>query len=217
MKALAGRSRGALVALALCAAACGSNRSDVPPELVDAINGSERAGPYPGGPYGTAEGDTLPDFCLEGWTDPAAAGYDTERLAPICMHDFHEDGGARLLLVNSSAVWCTACRAEYGGGASRPDLSERLDERRGRGLRLLGTLFESNGPEPASPAEAAAWAEAYSLDFPFALDSEYALGSSSIAPTNRVVDVETMKVLLSVDGDEPALLFGYIDGILDAE
>jgi hypothetical protein len=205
------------VLLALSSSACGSNNAALPPDLLDAIRSGGGGEAYPEGPYGTAVGETLPDLCFSGWPDPAAAGHDPERAEPVCLRDFHGDPEARVLLVNSSALWCVACRAEYGGSGDRPGLADRLREREARGFRLLGTLFEANEPEPATIAEASAWARTYAIDFPFAVDDDYSLGTSDIAPTNRVVDTRTMKVLLSQNGDEPAVLFSFIDEHLEDE
>jgi hypothetical protein len=204
-----------LLPLLFAVAACGSNNAELPPDLLDAIRESNGPVSYPEGPYGTKVGDTLPELCFQGWRDPAAAEHDPNRAETVCLSSFNQDGRARVLLVNSSALWCVACRAEYGGSSQRPSLAERLDERRDRGFRILGSLFETNDPEPATLRDASTWSRAYSLDFPFVVDDTYSLGESNIAPTNRVVDARTMKVLLELNGDEPAVLFSFIDDRLD--
>jgi hypothetical protein len=172
---------------------------------------------YPPGPYGTGVGDVVQDLCWEAWKDPKADGYDPSKLKPLCLSDFHAEREARLLLVNSSAIWCVACRAEYGGseGANgRPSLADHLAERRDDGFRVLGTMFQDAASEPATGADAAQWARTYSIDFPFAVDDDHHLGlftTSSIAPFNLLLDTRTMKVVLELEGDEPATLFGEVD------
>jgi hypothetical protein len=110
---------------------CGSNNASVPPALLDAVEKPSATGAYPEGPYSTREGDVVADFCFSGWEDPEAASYDPGTTSKICLSDFHTDPDARLLLVESCAIWCAACRSEYGGdGAQRPSLSERLAERK---------------------------------------------------------------------------------------
>jgi hypothetical protein len=206
-----------LLPSALCLAGCGSNFADVPPELLDAIANLGSAVGYPPGPYGTGVGDVVQDLCWEAWKDPKADGYDPSKLKPLCLSDFHAEREARLLLVNSSAIWCVACRAEYGGseGANgRPSLADHLAERRNDGFRVLGTMFQDAASEPATGADAAQWARTYSIDFPFAVDDDHHLGlftTSSIAPFNLLLDTRTMKVVLELEGDEPATLFGEVD------
>ena len=205
---------------AACAVACGSNYADVPPELLDAIARQGGKGGYPPGPYGTGEGDVVQDLCWEAWRDPKADGYDPAKLKPLCLSDFHADPEARILLVNSSAIWCIACRAEYGGseGANgRPSLADHLAARRDKGFRVLGTMFQDAASEPATGAVAAQWARTYSIDFPFAVDEDHRLGlftTSSIAPFNLLLDTRTMKVVLELEGDEPGTLFGEVDAFL---
>jgi hypothetical protein len=215
-------TRGGSAAIVLVAATlsgCGSNEAGIPPALYDAIQNRKSDAAYPAGPYGTEVGSTAPDLCFEGWKDPAGAGYDPARLSPLCFSDFYDPTGAssKLLLVNSSALWCTACRYEYGGSGDRPSLSERLAERKARGFEILGTLFQNEKAAPASGAEAAAWAETYGVAFPFALDESHALGvfaSPTIAPFNLLLDTRTMHVVLALEGDEPAVLFGAVDDFL---
>lgn len=217
-----GSVRTSLLALAVsttCLVACGANNADVPDELLAAIpkgGGSD----YPEGPYGTAAGDVVQDLCWDAWQNPKADGYDPARLRRLCLSDIHADRDARLLLVNSSAIWCVACRFEYGGSEGedgRPSLADHLAERRDQGFRILGTLFQDGASEPATPADAAQWARLYAVDFPFALDDDHHLGlftSSSIAPFNLLVDTRTMKIVLELEGDEPATLFGAADAFL---
>jgi hypothetical protein len=211
-------------ALALFACACGSNNADVPPGLLDAIQKQNERGPgdaasgYPPGPYGSRVGDTVENLCFDGWRNPKSQGYDTNKLDRICLGDFHDDASARLLLVESCAIWCVACRSEYGGsGASRPSLAERLATRQKEGFRVLGTIFQNADSQPATPTDAAAWASEYSLEFPFTVDENHQLGlftSSAVAPFNLLLDTRTMKVVLELSGDEPSVLFSAADDFL---
>jgi hypothetical protein len=209
----------ALAALA-AALGCGSNNASVPQALLDAIEKPTATGAYPKGPYGTREGDVIEDHCFSGWRDPKAASYDPGELSQICFSDFHGDPDARLLLVESCAIWCAACRTEYGGdGAARPSLGDRLAQRKSEGFRILGTIFQNVQSKPATPADAAAWAKVYSIDFPFAVDSDDHLArfaSSAVAPFNVLVDARTMKVVLELEGDEPSILFTDVDHFLGA-
>ncbi len=212
-----------LLLLALLAVGCGSNDAAVPQGLLDAIRAGARpadggTSTYPAGPYGTQVGDVTRDLCFQGWEDPKAANYDITHFQPICLSNFHADPDARLLLVESCAVWCVSCRSEYGGdGATQPSLTARLAALQGQGFRILGTIFQDAAAKPATPADAATWAEVYSLDFPFALDAEHQLGlftSTVTAPFNLLIDTKTMKIVLALSGNEPSVLFGAVDTFL---
>lgn len=211
---------------------CGENHAGVPEDLLRAIQnpavvdsgssapdaGSGPVTPYPSGPYGVRVGDVVQDLCFQGWVNPAATQFDPARFQRICLSDFHADPEAKLLLVESCAIWCAACRSEYGGnGSTQPSLSQRLAERRGRGFRVLGTLFQDAVSEPASPADAQTWAKAFSIDFPFVADPDHQLGlftSANVAPFNLLVDAKTMKIVLALSGDEPSVLFSAVDRFL---
>lgn len=204
---------------------CGGNVSEIPPELLAAIAGREQGGDgdYPAGPYGTAVGDVARDFCFEGWTDPSEVSRDeVPPLEPICFSDFYDPSGdgASYLLVNAAAVWCTACRAEYQGTSSRPSLSDALAARRDRGFRVLGTLFQDANSDPATVEDGVVWVTTFDVDFPFVLDRDFKLGaytSAAQAPYNLVLDLRTMEIVIQVEGDQPAVLFGKLDALLDAE
>lgn len=208
----------ATCALALFVCACGSNNASVPPELLDAIQKQNAGSGYPPPPYGTRVGDTVQNLCFDGWRDPKGQGYDTSKLDHICFGDFHDDATVRLLLVESCAVWCAACQFEYSGsGVSRPSLAERLAARQQEGFRVLGTIFQDGKFQPATPAVAAAWANQYSLDFPFTVDEKDQFSlfrSSAVAPFNLLLDTRTMKIVLELSGDEPSVLFSAADDFL---
>jgi hypothetical protein len=209
---------------AIALVACGTNNAGVSKELLDAVrdlnrpsDGDAGSASYPSPPYGTSQGDVVDDLCFQGWTDPEKAGYDPTKLTKICLSDFHADPAVRLLLVESCAIWCVACKFEYGGSMDRPSLEKQLEARKSKGFRVLGTLFQNGAGGPAAPTDAAQWASVYSLTFPFAVDSDHQLGlftSPNVAPFNLLIDTRTMKIVLGVEGDEPAVLFGKVDEFL---
>jgi hypothetical protein len=198
-------------------AGCGANEAGVPPALLEAIGKQGSAAGYPAGPYGAHVGDTVQNLCFEGWRDPRAADYDPSKLATICLQDVHDDPGAKLLLIESCAVWCGACRVEYGGSGDRPSLGDQLTTRKDRGFRVLGSLFQDKDGGPAQESDLVTWARTYSLGFPFALDAAHQIGlftTPDAAPFNLLVDTRTMKIVLELDGDDPAVLFGKVDEVL---
>jgi hypothetical protein len=203
---------------------CGSNHAGVPEELLDAVralnqphDGGPSAAAYPPPPYGTKQGSVVQDLCFQGWNDPAAADYDPTKMEQICLSDFHADPDARLLLIEASAIWCVACKFEYGGSGDRPSLAKQLEQRKSKGFRILGTIFQNGASHPASANDAAQWASTYSLSFPFVVDDEHKIGlfsSPNVAPFNMLVDTKSMEMVLSLEGDEPAVLFGKVDQFL---
>lgn len=206
--------------LAVVFTACGTRSNDeIPPALLDAIaQRGDSAAAYPEGPYGGKLGDIAPDVCIRGWHHPREADYDPERLERICLSDFWDPEARehQLLLVNTSAIWCSACRVEYGGSGNRPSLSRHLSER--RGLRLLGALFQDAAFEPADEADAVAWARTYAVDFSFGLDAPFVMGAfadAEVQPFNMVIDTRSMRIVLQVDGDEPTTLWPAIDSLLE--
>lgn len=218
--------RGVLLALPALTA-CGSNYADVPPELVDAIKhpeapsrGDSGALGYPEGPYGTRVGDTTRNLCFEGWRNPKADDFDPAKAVPICIDEYFDPSGARskLLLIESCAVWCVACRAEYGGSGNRLSLADHLAKRESQGFRTIGTIYQDASAEPATTQVAATWARTFDLTFPFAVDQDHLqLGQFSppdIAPFNMLIDTRTMTIVLQVPGDEPGILFQKVDDFL---
>jgi hypothetical protein len=209
----------------LCAAAigCGTHANDeIPDDLLDAIRERTAGGDYPEGATGTAVGDISPNLCFRGWPDPQAADFDIDALEPICFGDFYQPdaAGERLLLVNTAALWCSACQLEYGGANSRPSLSVEVEARTEAGLAVLGTLFQDTARRPAAPSHGAQWARAFDVDFPFGIDPDFAMGAfadADVQPFNLLIDARTMRVVLRVDGDNPDVLWPAIDERLGAE
>ena len=206
-------STGAMLALV---AGCGSNEPDLPPDLLDAIaaNGSG-GGNFPTG------ANVVRNFCFEGWNDPLAAGFDTDSFEQICFSDFYDPDGAKginVLLVNTAAIWCTACKIEWGGSGSRKSLSEEATERESRGFRVLGLLFEDAENNRAEPEDVALWAETFDVEIPFAMDADFQMGlyaDQTIQPFNMVLDAQTMEIVAEVNGDQPSVLFAEVDALLD--
>ena len=205
--------------------ACGTNRPTIPDELLHDDSGAG-GGNYPAGPYAKSEKDLgLPVKDLtfaRGWTDPKGQGYDTKELAPISIHDFYDPDGTKgysILILNTSAVWCGACKNEHGGTGSTPSLAERIDALGPKGLVILSALFQDAKYNPATESNLKTWAEQFETNFPFVLDPEYQLGSTygvpaNVAPLNLMVDARTMKLLAGTTGD--TLDWTAVEAKLDA-
>jgi hypothetical protein len=218
-----------IAALAIALTACGSNAPEIPPELIEAIkaSGTGNGSDYPAGPFGTSEGDVVTNLCFDGWRNPKAAGYDSSAFEQICFSDFYapegttldpegsgEERNVELILVNTGAVWCSACQVEWGGLGSHPPLSVIQEERQEDGLQILGLIFQDAARKPATEVHAEAWSEKFEVDVPFALDPDFLMGlyaKPDTQPFNMVVDARTMQILLQVEGDNPTVLLAFID------
>jgi hypothetical protein len=199
---------------------CGSNAPEIPPELIEAIKASGSAsGDYPEGPYGNEEGDIAQNLCFDqAWLDPKASNFNPAAFERVCFADFYDpdgDKGIELLMVNTGAVWCVACQVEWGGGGGEPSLSEHQRARYDRGFRVLGDLFEDAAENPATEENAVTWAKSFDVDFPFALDSTFKMGTfvdRSTQPFNMILDAKTMEILFAGVGTFP---WELVDAELD--
>lgn len=206
------RTLAAIVLLGLASSACGDNTPKIPPEL---LNGGGCAAPdYPPGPYGTEEGDTLANACFKGFRDPAREPHRESSLETVAFSDYYDPAGSRgvrAILINTAAVWCSACRTEHEG------LSAKNDQDSPNGLRIVSTLFQDVKRNPATITDLSTWVETFSSDYTMVLDPDYQLGayaSAETAPLNLVVDARTMKIEKKLLGDQPTILWPFIDATL---
>jgi len=201
-----------LVALAFTTGGCGDNTPKIPPEL---LNGGGCAAPdYPSGPFGSKEGDTLANACFKGFRFPSREAHVESSLETVAFSDYYDKTGSRgvrLLLINTAAVWCSACRTEH------ETLSAKNDQYSPAGLRIVSTLFQDVKRDPATLEDLSTWVDTFSSDYTMVLDPDYQLGtyaSADTAPLNLVVDARTMKIEKKVLGDQPTILWPFIDAAL---
>jgi hypothetical protein len=189
--------------LALCSWAvlgCGTNRPEIPDELKNSGNA-----------YGSQEGDTVQNTCFVGYRDPRLVG---SALGTVCFYDFHDPNGTKrheLLIVNTAAVWCQACKVEH------QTLPDRYRQLAPRGLALFSALFEDSDSNPAQPEHLITWISSFDPNFPMVLDPEYQMGiyaSRETAPLNLVIDARNMVILKKEIGDHPAVLWPFVEGEL---
>ena len=192
--------------------ACGSNTPKIPPELL--ASGGCNSPNYASGPFGTEEGDTLADACFQGFRNPAKVSHSESALETIAFADYYDPTGSKgyeLILINTAAVWCSACRSEHEG---LPDKNKAYGP---RGLRILSTLFQDARRDPASLDDLDTWVTVFSSDYAMVLDPDYQLGgfaSAETAPLNLVVDAHTMKIEKKLLGDQATVLWPFIDASL---
>lgn len=194
-----------------CFTACGSNAPEIPDELI-ADAPSCAAPDYPSEGLGTEVGDVAKNACFIGYRAP-------DRAAPsetVALSDYYDPAGTKgvsLILVNTAAIWCSACVAEHGY------LPERAAELGPRGLVIVSTLFQDGQRNPADMGDLERWIDNFQPNFPMVADPELELGlyaSPDSAPLNMLVDPRSMKILRKYIGDQGAVMWPYIEAELDA-
>ncbi|HEY4157158.1 MAG TPA: hypothetical protein VGM29_03640 [Polyangiaceae bacterium] len=201
-----------LFSLLALSAACGSNTPKIPPELL--AGGGCTAPEYPNGPFGAETGQVLANACFQGFRQPAQESHDPSSLETLAFSDYYDPTGSRgvkLILIDTAAIWCSACRTEH------QTLSAKNDQYSPLGLRILGTLFQDAARNPASPDNLKTWVETFDSDYAMALDPDYQMGSyapAETAPLNLVVDARTMTIELKQLGDQDSVLWPFIDAAL---
>lgn len=136
---------------------------------------------YPVGPFGRGEGDVIADLSFQ-----VADG------APVSFSSARAECGAKLLLVSTSAGWCTACREE------QPLLQRLSEQHAAAGLVVWVTLFENDDYAPATLRDVAAWVRRYDLTFPVVLDAPFVMSAyydRNSTPMNMLVNLETMEIV----------------------
>jgi hypothetical protein len=190
--------------------ACGSNTPQIPPELLD-TNGGCRVPSYVSGPYGREEGNAVKNFCFRGWRNPTAIAHTEANLEIVAFSDYYDPQGTkgtRLLIVNTAALWCSACQEEH------KKLPAQFTDYSKRGLAIIATLFQDNRRNPATPQDLGLWADTFDTNFPLALDPDYQMGeyaSAETAPLNLLIDTRNMTILKKIIGDQPTVLWPFIE------
>jgi hypothetical protein len=114
-------------------------------------------------------------------------------------------------MVNTAAVWCSACRIEH---ETLGDYARRLAP---RGLVVLSALFQDQSGDPAGIDDLVAWADTFGTNFPFVLDPSYSFGayaSAETAPLNLIFDARSMTLLERFIGDQPGALWPFVEAEL---
>jgi hypothetical protein len=162
---------------------------------------------YPSGPYGL-------EICSV--IDNLSFTLDDE--SEYTFQDIRADPTRRLLLISTSAGWCTACIEE------QPALEALYDARNEEGLEVMVALFQDSNFAPATPLYAKNWKEQYDLDLTIVIDpasatgdTEFALSpyyNTALTPMNMLVDLESMTILEIILGWDKNRMTTIIDAML---
>ena len=193
--------------------ACGANAPEVPPELL--AGGSSCAAPdYPSAGFGTETGDVVQNACFTGYRAPDRVAPTQEHRETVALSDYYDPAGSKgytLMLLNTAAIWCSACVAEHG------TLPEHAAELAPRGLVVVSALFQDGQRNPADMADLGRWIDNFGPNFPMVADPELLLGayaSPDSAPLNMVVDLRSMKILRKYVGDQGSVMWPYLEAEL---
>ena len=201
------------LSLGLLALACGSNTPALPSALLGTAS-SCSAPDYPAEGFGTEPGDVVENACFSGYRSPAEVPPSTDNVEIIAFSDYYDHAGTKgieLLLVNTAAMWCSACISEHRV------LPARYEQFRDQGLVILAALFQDAQREPASLADVQRWIDNFGTNFPMTADPELQLGvyaSPDTAPLNLLVDARTMRILRKYVGDQGAVMWPFIESEL---
>jgi hypothetical protein len=199
--------RAAFVLAAALAGGCGSNRPEIPPELL--ANGGGETREYPEGPYGSEPGQLAANAEFRGFRRPLAAKLEESALEDLSLDRFYDPDGYRyeLILLNSAALWCSVCIEEHRS------LPEQYADFEARGFVVLSALFQDQRGDPADFDDLRAWIQTFDVPFPMVLDPDYQLGvyaSAETAPLNLLIDARTMRIVEKFVGDQREVLWSLV-------
>jgi hypothetical protein len=207
------RARALLPALLLVG--CGSNAPEVPKELLTGNSGCG-APEYPTEGIGKEVGGVVENKCFTGYRAPAQLPPAARNRETIAFSDYYDPTGSKgvsLLLINTAAIWCSACISEHGS------LPQHQNDLGPRGLVILGTLFEDAQHNSASLDDLDRWVQNFHSNFPMVADPHLYLedyASADSAPLNMLVDPRSMKILRKYVGDQGTVMWPYIESELQA-
>jgi peroxiredoxin len=135
---------------------------------------------------GLAPGDAAPELAVTGANGAPAPLLDLTG-KPVRLADLR----GRLVLLNFWATWCPPCQGET------PVLRDLDEQYRSRGLSIVGVAVQET-----TPADVAAYAAKYGLDYTIAFDA-----TADVFNTYRVYALPT-QVLIGPDGRVVQVLNG---------
>jgi hypothetical protein len=166
---------------------------------------------YPDAPYGTEPGSVVQNFCLRGLRQPHPGSDSADSLEEIRLSDYYPGStstvSTRLILLNSAAVWCSACRIEH------ETLSQRASEYAPQGLLVFTALFQAQDGSAATVDDLLRWTRVFDTNFPIALDPTYKLGkyaAADTAPLNLLIDASDMTIVQKYIGDQSDVMWPLI-------
>ena len=126
------------------------------------------------------------------------------------LNDIYSDSSNKLLLVSTSAGWCSACIEE------QPALEQLHQDYAGEGLVVMVTLFEDLEYQAVDGSYAQAWKDRYNLSFVVVADREFVFKdyyNTDATPMFMTVEIPTMTILRIETGFDS----GAVTSIIEAK
>lgn len=157
---------------------------------------------YPASGYGTSEGAVLTNH---GFVDDAGNLLD--------LGDIRMDAANKVMVLTTSAGWCTACIEE------QPKLQALQDDLGDQGLVVFITLFEDNNFNPSDAELAAQWRRQYSLseDVYVVSDADFVMQDyydRSLTPMTMIVNLDTMEIVKIDTGFDESAVRAILNALL---
>jgi hypothetical protein len=153
-------------------------------------------GPYPAGPYGVNEGDTLADVKGKGYLlSPAHTDVADLKLDTIPVDVIHFNPQCTCGVLSQAAIWCGPCNAE------QDVLTEAIAA--DPTLCAYNVLLESTPPGKRAVTDDLVTWNAHQQNFPIVvanINTTVHLPTPDLIPTNVIFNPRTMKILSVVKG-----------------
>jgi thiol-disulfide isomerase/thioredoxin len=192
-----------LIFVASAALGCGAP-TDPTPNRAAATSGD-----YPAGPYGYGQGTTMGNLQFVGKHSDSATDYSTLPMQAVSMADVRQQPGAKLILIDGAARWCTPCNRD------QPAMRSIEQTYASKGVVTLEVLVEGGYGVAATDDDINRWAQQYQLAGTVAVDPSYELAKYADVtafPVYMVVRASTMRVEYLQVG---ALAASPIEPVLD--
>ena len=130
---------------------------------------------------------------------------------PFGLQDVYRNGENKVLLLTTSAGWCTACIEEQAS------LETLYSDYNDRGVEIIVTVFQNANYEPADVNFANQWKRRYRLSYPVVADTDFLIQDyypgrdPSVTPIMLVIDVPSMTILERFVGYDDLVVRSLVD------
>lgn len=133
--------------------------------------------PYPSGPYGFGEGDTVPD--VELWDEDGTS---------VRLSELRAREEVKVFVWSSGAEWCPICRIQA------EKLQQLHTSKSQEGLFVLESLYQSTNRRPADPETLKRWKGDLGVTYLLLTEPDPNYANHTDNPLELVIDAQTMKV-----------------------
>jgi thiol-disulfide isomerase/thioredoxin len=162
--------------------------TDTPAVVAEApVDTGPVAPAYPIGTCGIQVGATIANLTFTGKN-----GGDTSPQQTFALADFYDPTGSKgrkILVIDVSALWCTACKEEM------KQLPKNMADYGPKGVTFMTVLAENSSNAPASAADVDTWIKSFHLTNIVVNDptlSTEAFFDRASMPLNMIIDLRTM-------------------------